>query len=272
MIEAEESGIPDTKSLLFVGEVLSAMEIEASNPLSPAKTNWRSTSGTDRLRLKRLRPDRTMTVRAYEALRQAIMARDIYRAGEDLRLDERKLAQQLGISRTPIRSAIARLEQEGLVKTVARRGVYVVRKSKTEVIEIITVWAALESMAARLATVEATGQEVATLRALFAEFDGGRIEAKLDEYSEANLRFHQRIIEMSHSALLIRLASSILIHMRAIRRRTIGEKRRYARSIVDHMNIIEALERRDTVAAETLVREHALNLAAHVAANVHDLD
>ncbi len=236
-----------------------------------AKTAWRTRQSARSLRLKRLRPDLTVTARAYEALRQAIMARDIYRVGEDLRLDERRLAQQLGISRTPIRSAIARLEQEGLLRTVARRGVYVVRKSKAEIIEIITVWAALESMAARLATVEASDRETAALRAFFTEFDGGRIEAKLDEYSEANLRFHQRIIEMSHNALLARIANGILVHMRAIRRRTIGEKQRFARSIVDHMNIIEALERRDTVAAEALVREHALNLAAHVAANVHDL-
>lgn len=250
------------------------METPASDSSSPTtKTTWQAARQKARsLRLKRLRPDPTVTARAYEALRQAIMARDIYRIGEDLRLDERQLAQQLGISRTPIRSAIARLEQEGWLRTVARRGVYVVRKSKAEIIEIITVWAALESMAARLATAKASDREIAALRELFAEFDGRRIEAKLDEYSEANLRFHQRIIEMSHSALLARIASSILVHMRAIRRRTIGEKGRFARSIVDHMNIIEALERRDTTAAETLVRDHALNLAAHVAANVHDLD
>jgi DNA-binding GntR family transcriptional regulator len=248
------------------------METQPTNSSLAPKIAWRSRDGARGLRLKRLRPDLTVTARAYEALRQAIMAMDIYRADEDLRLDERRLAQQLGISRTPLRGAIARLEHEGLVKTVARRGIYVVRKSKAEIIEIITVWAALESMAARLATSAASDREIAALREFFAEFDGARIEAKLDEYSEANLRFHQRIIEMSHNALLVRLASSILIHMRAIRRRTIGEKHRFARSIVDHMNIIEALERRDTAAAEALVRDHALNLAAHVAANVHDLD
>ena len=69
-----------------------------------------------------------------------------------MRLDERQLASDLGISRTPVREAMAQLEREGFVRSVPRRGIYVVRKSKREVIEMITAWAALESMAARLIT------------------------------------------------------------------------------------------------------------------------
>ena len=77
---------------------------------------------------------------------------DIYRSRDDIRLDERKLAQDFGISRTPVREAMAQLESEGFVRSVPRRGIYVVRKTKREVIEMITAWAALESMAARLIT------------------------------------------------------------------------------------------------------------------------
>ena len=77
---------------------------------------------------------------------------DIYRSRADIRLDERQLAQDFGISRTPVREAMAQLEREGFVRSVPRRGIYVVRKTKREVIEMITAWAALESMAARLIT------------------------------------------------------------------------------------------------------------------------
>jgi DNA-binding GntR family transcriptional regulator len=214
----------------------------------------------------------SMTDLAYQALKQAITAMNIYDSAEDLRLDERRLAEDLGVSRTPIREAIVRLELEGLVRTVPRRGTFVVRKSKKEVLEIITVWAAIESMAARLMTLQARDDEIASLRKIFATFQNGRLEAHLDEYSEANIRFHQSIIEMSGCELLRKTAETLLIHMGAIRRRTIGDDARVTRSIIDHMHIIEALEQRETELAERLVRQHALDLAAHVAANVHYLD
>ena len=214
----------------------------------------------------------SITDLTYQALKQAITAMNIYDSAEDLRLDERRLAEDLGVSRTPIREAIVRLELEGLVRTVPRRGTFVVRKSKKEVLEIITVWAALESMAARLITLHARDEEIASLRKIFATFQNGRLEAHLDEYSEANIQFHQRIIEMSGCELLRKTADTLLIHMGAIRRRTIGDDARVTRSIIDHMHIIEALEQRETELAERLVRQHALDLATHVAQNVHYLD
>ena len=99
--------------------------------------------------------------KAYAALKNAIVAMDIYRSRDDIRLDERKLAQEFGISRTPVREAMAQLEREGFVRSVPRRGIYVVRKTKREVIEMITAWAALESMAARLITQNASDEEIA---------------------------------------------------------------------------------------------------------------
>ena len=109
--------------------------------------------------------------KAYAALKNAIIAMDVYRSRDDIRLDERKLAHDFGISRTPVREAMAQLESEGFVRSVPRRGIYVVRKTKREVIEMITVWAALESMAARLMTEVATQEEIAGLRRMFTTFD-----------------------------------------------------------------------------------------------------
>jgi DNA-binding GntR family transcriptional regulator len=202
--------------------------------------------------------------KAYTALKNAIMAMDIYRNRDEIRLDERKLAHDFGISRTPVREAMAQLESEGFVRSVPRRGIYVVRKTKREVIELITAWAALESMAARLITQTAGDDEIAGLRRLFATFDNGKLRAHLDEYSEANIEFHQSIIRLSRSRVLIDLAENLFVHMRMIRRKTIGEKDRADRSIRDHISIIEALEARATDRAEELVRDHALGLADHV--------
>jgi DNA-binding GntR family transcriptional regulator len=209
---------------------------------------------------------------AYAALKNAIAAMDVYRSRADIRLDERALAHDFGISRTPVREAMAQLEREGFVRSVPRRGIYVVRKTKREVIELITAWAALESMAARLITENASDTEIASLRAMFATFDNGELRAHLDEYSDVNIEFHQTIIRMSRNTTLVALAANLFTHMRMIRRKTIGEKDRADRSIRDHMHIIEALEARDTVRAETLVRDHALGLAEHVAKYADYLD
>ena len=214
----------------------------------------------------------TFADRAYTVLKDTIVSLNVYEQPDEVRLDERQLASDLGISRTPVREAMAQLEREGFVRSVPRRGIYVVRKSKREVIEMITAWAALESMAARLITTNASTEEIATLRKMFATFENGHARAHLDEYSEVNIEFHQTIIRMSRNHVLIDLAENLFTHMRMIRRKTIGEQDRVDRSIRDHMNIIEALEARDTERAEDLVRNHALGLADHVAKYADYLD
>jgi DNA-binding GntR family transcriptional regulator len=229
-------------------------------------------SPAPRLAVDPLANPASLQKQAYVALKNAIASMDVYRSRAEIRLDERGLAQDFGISRTPVREAMAQLEREGFVRSVPRRGVYVVRKTRREVIELITAWAALESMAARLITEHASDDEIAGLRQMFATFDDGAVRAHLDEYSEVNIGFHQTIIRMSRNTMLIDLAENLFTHMRMIRRKTIGEKDRADRSIRDHIHIIEALEARDTVRAETLVRDHALGLAEHVAKYADYLD
>ena len=164
----------------------------------------------------------TLKDHVYEKLKDAIAGTDIYDDAAELRLDERSLAEQLGISRTPLREAIARLEKDGLV-------VVVQRKSMAEILEMIVAWAALESMAARLAAERASDAEIATLRKMVSKYDDGALGIRLSEYSDDNIRFHQRILEISKCSL-----------------------------------IIEALESRDADLAGTRVREHTMKLHDHV--------
>jgi len=201
---------------------------------------------------------------AYARLKSAITDTDIYDAKQELRLDERQLTKALGVSRTPVREAISLLEQEGFLRTIPRRGIFIVRKSKREIIEMIQMWAALESMAARLATVYAPDAEIAKLRHLFDDFKNSPPSEHLADYSDANLAFHQAVIKLGGSKLIEDTARNLLIHVRAIRKATISQSDRAARSIVDHLKIIEALERRETELAEQLTRQHTLDLAAHV--------
>jgi len=224
------------------------------------------------LGLNRVDGSTVLKDRIYEELKRAITAINIYATREEHRLDERQLSEELGVSRTPLREALCRLENEGFVKTIPRRGAFVARKTRKEILEMITVWAALESMAARLVTERASDEEIQSLRSMFASYDGSQINANIDEYSEANIRFHQALFNISHCDLLNAMTENLFIHMRSIRMRTIHEQDRATRSIQDHLHIIEALEARDAERAEKLVRQHTLNLAAHVEAHVDWLD
>ncbi len=200
----------------------------------------------------------------YDTIKNGITSMNIYSDDAELRLDERRLSEKFEISRTPVREALARLEQEGLVQIVPRRGVYIVRKTKAQILEMITVWAALESMAARLVVDNASDKEIASLKEMFTTFEGDQLRAHIDEYSDTNIKFHQAIITISQCALIREMAENLFIHMRSIRARTISEKDRIDRSIIDHMDIIEALEERDADLAAKLVLEHSLNLGLHI--------
>jgi DNA-binding GntR family transcriptional regulator len=225
------------------------------------------------IKLQPLNVNTVLKDRVYEALRTAITSMDIYADEETPKLDERRLAEELGVSRTPIREALSRLEQEGLVQNIPRRGAFLVRKTKKEILEMVCVWGALESLAARLATVRASDEEIAGLRKMFATFkDSEGASAHIDEYSEKNINFHQAIIRLSKCELLETIAEGLFIHMHSIRSRTIRERHRVTGSIIDHMHIIEALEARDGELSERYVREHTNELKEHINNYVDWLD
>jgi DNA-binding GntR family transcriptional regulator len=234
-----------------------------------AVTSDRGASGIE---IAPLPTESTFKERVYSTLKDAIVNLDIYRTPEPIRLDERELSNRLGVSRTPIREAVAKLEQEGFVKVLPRRGIVVARKTKAEIVEAIQVWAALEGMAARLITLQASDAEIATLRDHFRPFGREHQPLKhIDQYSSANIAFHQALVAISGSSLIQTLTDNLLIHVRAIRHRTIFARERAERSLNEHLALIEALESRDTERAERLARDHTLKLADYVDKNL-DLD
>ena len=171
------------------------------------------------VKLKPVAINFTLKDHIYEILRETILDIDIYDAEADIRLDERQLAEQLGISRTPIREALARLAQVGLVEIVPRKGVFIHRKSLDEILDMVVTWAALESMAAHLATNEASDADLQALRKFAMRNSVSATKAELGEYSDANIKFHQMILELSGSELLRSTADELLMHMHAVRRR-----------------------------------------------------
>ena len=225
------------------------------------KSGPNTSAGTQ---IARIQIEGSVKSKVYTALKDAVINMDVYAASEPIMLDERGLSDQLGVSRTPIREAVAMLEQDGFLRTVPRRGILVVRKSKTEVIDMIRAWAALESMAVRMIAENQTA-DVTALRKLFKDFSTDhKPKEHLSEYSSANIAFHQALIRMSGSRILADMTDNILLHVRGIRQLTIGAENRAARSIKDHFAIISAIEAHDVEKAARLSLQHTLGLAAFV--------
>jgi DNA-binding GntR family transcriptional regulator len=130
-------------------------------------------------------------------------------------------------------------------------------------IEIIQMWAALESMAARLATQRASDEEVATLRRMFDRFESSSPE-DVGDHSDAIIAFHTAVISLGGCQVIVDATRELLGPVRLICRRTITHGDGTDRSMTEHLRIIEALERRDTELAERLTRQHALDLVLHV--------
>ncbi|KXU88203.1 GntR family transcriptional regulator [Caballeronia megalochromosomata] len=242
----------------------------------PSETRTREGAGKSAggltLSLEPISAAASLRDQAYVKLHQLIAKADIYHSRHEIRLDEKELTEALGVSRTPIREAMALLQQEGFLRTGSRRGVYILRKTRREIVEMIHMWAALESAAAQLAIQRATDEEIAQLRRMFDDFRDSTPAENLDEYSEANIAFHSAIVRLSKSQVIFDTIKNIFVHVRAIRKVALPQSDRASRSIADHMRIIEALETRDSDLAGRLVKEHSLDLAAFVEAHCGFLD
>ncbi|MGF1553035.1 MAG: GntR family transcriptional regulator [Paracoccaceae bacterium] len=208
----------------------------------------------------------TLAMPVYEVLKREIVALDVYDADVGLRMDERGLAERLGVSRTPLRGALARLEQEGFVETRPRRGVFVRRKSLGEVVEMLEMWGALESMGARLACQRADEAAIAALaRRAEADAAAGREGgADLGEHSEANIAFHRAVLALSGNARMIATGDGLIAHLAVVRRRAARDPARLERSARDHAGIVAAIEARDADLAARRVTAHNARLSAYL--------
>ncbi len=199
---------------------------------------------------------------ACDAIKQAITKMNIYDQLEEIRLDERQLSRDLGVSRTPIREALSLLEHEGFLRSVPRGGIFIVRKNKKEILETIAIWSALEAMAARLACEKASDEEIAMLRGI-AE-NRSHSDASGPEHARSSMGFHRAIMAMSKSGLMVEISENLFIHMRAVRSAALKQGDRAQRSLVEHMNIVEALEARDPQLSARRVEEHMMSLTAYI--------
>ena len=204
-----------------------------------------------------------LKTKVYDSLKKYIISLNIYLKETDFHLDERQLSTKLGVSRTPIREAVARLEQEGIVKTIPRRGVFVNRKSKKELIEIVTVWAGLEGYAAHLIIKNSSETEIKGLRK-FCQYSKDNVLSDLENYSHDNISFHQHIMKLTKVNLMSHVLESQLVHLQFLRKKFIFNSNRALKSIDEHEDIINALLSKNASKAEKVLKNHALALVDRI--------
>ena len=192
----------------------------------------------------------------YERLYQAIL-RGEFQPNE--RLIEMDLAQQYGVDRAAIRTALARLEQDGLVEREPNRGARVRALSEEEAVETLEARAVLEGLAARYAARNATDADIADLRAIVGEMEAHLAEGDLLGISEGNTRLHSRLLQIANNKTVARLIERL--HAQHIRSqfRLILVPGRPPRSVAEHRAIVEAVASREPDAAEAAMRSHLAN-------------
>jgi len=201
--------------------------------------------------------------KVYDSLKKYILSLNIYLKESDFHLDERQLSEKLGVSRTPIREAIAKLESEGIVITVPRRGVFVHRKSKKELIDIVTVWAGLEGYAAHLIIKNSKKEEIESLNK-YCQYTKQNVLSDLDNYSNDNIKFHEQIMKLTKVKLMSEILESQLIHLQYLRKKFIIQSDRSLKSIDEHNEIVKLLVAGQAVKAEKLLKNHALTLVEKI--------
>ncbi len=198
-------------------------------------------------------------MRPEDEIREAIVTG---RLQPNERLVEADLARALGVGRTAVRTALARLEQEGLVQHVRNRGARVRLVDEREAVEILEARAVLEGLIARKAAVRARAEDVAELRQILTEMrqllDAGDLLGASDE----NAILHRRLIEIADHSTAAGLISTLKSQMVRFQYRTILVPGRSERSYAEHTAIVDAIAAGDGDAAERAMRTHLSHVAS----------
>ncbi len=191
----------------------------------------------------------------FETLRDAIIQGRL-RPGE--RLMEIQLAEEMGVSRTPVREALRKLELEGLIVMIPRKGAYVAGISVKDIVDVFEVRAALESLAAGLAAERITDQELEELeRALvqISEASGSNLDAVV----QTDTNFHEIIYRASRNQRLTQLITNLQEQIQRFRTTSLAQPGRTKTAIEEHRKIVEAISERNVELAQALAREHIEN-------------
>lgn len=203
--------------------------------------------------LESYRPLRELVL---DAIRSAIMS-GILQPRE--RLMEIQLAEELGVSRTPIREALRKLELEGFIVMVPRKGAYVSDLSFKDIADVFEIRAALEGLAAGLAAERITEDELERLERLLVEKQEAITQDDIDKLVEVDTKFHELMYQASRNVRLSTIISNLREQIQRFRLASLSYPGRNKLSLEEHKNIVEAIQARDCQLARQLAQEHIEN-------------
>jgi DNA-binding GntR family transcriptional regulator len=189
-----------------------------------------------------------------ELLRQRIFKRELEPGSW---IDEMKLAEEYGISRTPLREALKVLAAEGLVTMKVRRGAYVTEVSDTDLADVYHLLSLLESDAAGVVAERATDAQLKELQALHKELEAAA--GNRDKFFAINERFHMRLLQIAGNRWRDQMVADLRKVMKLNRHNSLLKSGRIQESLQEHRGVMEALTRRDVKAAVKRMQEHFRN-------------
>lgn len=203
--------------------------------------------------------------RAYEHIKAAILS-GRYRSGD--RLPEDMVASELGVSRTPIRDALRRLQVEQLITVTPYSGARVASWSEDELRETAEMRAMLESFATGLAAAKRSAADLDLMRGLCMrmEEEAARTDPNLDQISQDNLAFHRAIVDAAGNTLLAASLEPLWIYPVVVRKYALFGRERLLRSLSHHKEMVTAIEKRDAEWASAVMRVHILAARSYDAA------
>lgn len=192
----------------------------------------------------------------FESLREAIINGHL-KPGE--RLMEIQLADEMGVSRTPVREAIRKLELEGFVVMIPRKGAYVAGISLKDIADVFEIRAALESLAAALAAERITEDELEALERSLVKVAECTEANDLDSLIAVDTDFHDILYKASRNERLVQIVSNLREQIQRFRMTSLSHPGRMKDALEEHRKLVEALSERDVELARTLAREHIEN-------------
>jgi len=190
---------------------------------------------------------------AQREIERRILAGEIAPGG---RLNEAELAQQLGVSRGPIREAFRMLEEAGLVSQQKNRGAFVRAPSAQEIREIFELRVLLEEAALRKLAQAASAAQLRHLRALLEQMDRAAREAQTDAYHALNIAFHEALIDFADNAKLAAIYRRLVNELALCRRRNLEDPGQLSLSVSEHRAIVKAIAAGDAEACAQALRAH----------------
>jgi len=194
---------------------------------------------------------------AYDAIKNAIISFQLV-PGQSL--VESELASRLGVSKTPVRDALLRLEREGFVKKIAYTGTYVSEINRKNIADIFMIRAHLEGLATRLVSGKFSQEDIQQAQNYINMMDEASKKGEIKEASNQNKRFHDLIIGKTESAWLVQILSNLDDHLKRYRILSNYQSGRLEKSTQEHQEVLDAIVRKDPDIAEKYMKQHIISV------------